>query len=228
MTKAQFALLTAALGLATMGGAGYYAYASTTPNTSGTNAAASGQRAGSATGGIPVPTGGASIVAGTGAGKGSTAYKSGVPECGNGDVQVSESSGQGAAGHLSLLLIFQNVSGHECFLHGYPGAALSAQGGGNPLNATRSLSGYLGGAVGLKQVPYVFLDAAGKASAVLEWSDVQNGSAPGGCVLRNPVSLVVTPPNFTQSSTLTFAGSPVCSGFEVHPVLTGVVSQPVG
>ena len=227
MTKIQFALLAAVLGLATMGGAGYYAYANSAPHKSGADGAtASGQPSGGGAGGaVELPTDGASAPTGDVSDAG-TNGSGGGSACQNGDVQVSESAGQGAAGHVSLLLVFQNVSGHLCTLHGYPGASITAQDGTDLLDAKRTLSGYLGGAVGLKKAPVISLAAGERASAVLEWSDVDSGS---GCTPTNQANLVVTPPNFTQSSTLSIAkGTEICSGFQIHPVLKGVVSEPAG
>lgn len=222
MTKGQFALLTAALGLVTMGGAGYFAYASSGTHSSNSNgASAAGLPTGAGTGTAAVPGDGSSATSdsgGNGNGNGSGR------NCQNGDIQVTEQAGQGAAGHISLLLVFQNTSGSTCVLHGYPGAELTGQAGTAGLNATRTLSGHLGGAVGLAKAPTVVLAPGGDASAVLEWSDVPTGS---GCAMQNPTSLLVTPPNTTQTSTLSISsGTAVCSGLEIHPVLKGVVSEP--
>jgi hypothetical protein len=213
MTKGQFAMLTAALGLATMGGAGYIAYASTTPSSHGTasnsGAAAGGQQSGSSASGggtVALPDGAASADGSAGA----------VAQCVNGDVKVTDSQGQGAAGTLSLVLVFQNVSGHRCSLYGYPGASLAGPAGEDLLDAQRNRSG-------LSKMPVVILDAGDQASAVLQWSDVQTSSVPGGCAVQKAANLMVTPPNFTQSTTLSLGtGIDVCSGFEIHPVLEGV------
>ena len=238
MTKIQFAVLTAVLGLATMGGAGYIAYANTSPHGSGgdTGASASGQGGANASGTSPANANGSSGQGGangTGAKAGATGDAGetdgdtgGDAQCVNGDVQVTDTEGQGAAGHVSLLLVFQNVSGHPCHLHGYPGASLVDQAGDNLLNAKRTLSGYLGGGVGLQKIPDVLLPAGGKASAVLEWSDVPDSSQPNDCDVQNATGLLVTPPNFTQSTSLSLGGSTVCSDFQIHPVLAGVVSRP--
>ena len=212
MTKGQFAMLTAALGLATMGGAGYIAYANTSPgHPSTTNNGETVNVQNGATGAASpsLPADAASAQA-----TGSDA--NGVAACVNGEVQVTEQSGQGAAGHVSLLLIFQNTSSTACSLYGYPGASLVGPGGADLLDAKRNRGG-------LGTMPTVVLAAGAEASAVLEWSDVPNSSASGGCQVQNAASLVVTPPNFTQSTTLTFpAGTPVCSAFEIHPVLKSV------
>jgi Protein of unknown function (DUF4232) len=213
MTTGKFALLTAVLGLMMMGGAGYVAYANTSPSAhdtaSGNGTAANQQQSGANGGSVPVQTGGAGT-------DGSTAA---VPQCVNGNVQVTETDGQGAAGTLSLLLIFQNVSGHRCSLYGYPGASIVGPGGEDLLDAKRVRGG-------LAKMPTVTLDAGERASTLLEWSDVPSGTGSGGCQVQGAASLAVTPPNFTQSSTFSLgAGTEICSAFEIHPVVEGVAGR---
>jgi hypothetical protein len=213
MTKGQFALLTAALGLVAMGGAGYIAYADTSPSphdtASGNGAAVSRQRSGADGGSVPVQSGGASTDGSTGV----------APQCVNGSIQVTETDGEGAAGTLSLLLVFQNVSGHRCSLYGYPGASIVGPGGEALLNAQRVRGG-------LAEIPTVTLDAGERASTLLEWSDVPSGAAPGGCQVQGATTLEVTPPNFTESATFSLgAGTEICSAFEIHPVVKGATGQ---
>ena len=214
MTKGQFVLVTVALGLLTMGGAGYIAYANTSPSStqqgtgSDAGTASSGQQSGAGGGTVPLPSGG-------------TAAKdsaSADPECVNGDVSVTDVPGQGAAGTLSLVLIFHNVSGHRCYLTGYPGASVVGPGGEDLLDAGRDHAD-------AAKISDVTLAVDGRASALLQWNDVPGAAGPSGCQVRNAANLMVTPPNFTQSSTLSIsasAGTEICSGFEIHPVVKGL------
>ena len=239
MTKGQFIALTAVLGLATMAGAGYLAFAASDGGgghgTGGPSSSAAAQ--GGSGGVIEVPTDGASAstggaaqsatpsasaTGGAGAGSGK------VPACGDADIQVSTTDSQGAAGHISMVLMFVNTGAQVCRLQGYPGAALLGQNGADLRDAKRTLSGYSGGAEGLSSPPAVVLKPNATASAVLEWSDVPTGSgANGGCAVQNPLSLAVTPPNTTQSTTMALpAQLDVCAEFQVHPVLPGVVHTP--
>jgi hypothetical protein len=224
MTKGQFALLTAALGLVTMGGAGYFAYASSTAHAAaGGGASAAGQPSSGGAGVVTLPTGAASPSADQGA-TGAAGAQAGVRACQNGEVSVTEEPGQGAAGHVSLLLVFQNTSGQTCTLRGYPGASLVDQKNRDLLDASRTLTGHLGGAVGFSKPPVVVLASGAQASAVLEWSDVATSS---GCEVQNPAGLLVTPPNTKVSTPLSLAaGSEVCGEFQIHPVLKGVLSEP--
>jgi hypothetical protein len=246
MTKAQFALLTAALGLATVAGTGYLAFATASPGSGSPGTGAQGGASTDAQGGGQVGPGvqlsptdgadsptpsqqGASPSAEAKGGGKSTGGAPGVVRCGNSDIQVSEQGEGAAAGHVSLLLVFTDIGRQPCVLQDYPGASLLDQ-DGNSLDAVRTLSGYSGGAVGLSSPPQVVLKPNGTASAVLEWSDVPTGSGPnGGCAMPDPASLAVTPPN--TKATSTFALPPkaaVCSGFQIHPVLAGIGNTPSG
>jgi hypothetical protein len=232
MTKGQFAALTAALGLATMAGTGYIAYANSGSHGSGGgNGASSGSQAGAGSQPSSGATGyGAGSTAtsdpkqGGSSGSGGDSGSNSAPPCGNADIQVTTSDNEGATGHISLLLVFTNNSGHDCVMHGYPGAALQAQNGTDAGDAVRKLSGFSGGAVGLSAPPLVLLHSNAAASAVLEWSDVPTAS---GCAVQDPVALDVTPPNTTQTTTIPLpAQTDVCGGFQVHPVLAGIKRVP--
>jgi hypothetical protein len=227
MTKGQFALLTAALGLATMAGAGYFGYAhadspsskgsSSSGSASGSQGGAAGAGTGAAAGGGGATGGGATdgaAASGNGAAGSVSGTAASVPECTGSDIQVEESGGGGAAGHLSVVLDFTDVGGHACFLRGYPGASMLAQDGSSVLDARRTLSGPASGVTGLSSPPRVVLQPGGVATAVAEWSDVSGGSQ--SCL--SPVNLGVTPPNTKQTTTFSMAGQQVCSDFEVHPV----------
>lgn len=233
MTKGQFAALTAALGLATMASAGYIAYASSgSHNSSSNNASSSGTGSSNgmsgANGGAIVPSGGAAKgTSGASPEAGNSGASGTTPACGNADIQVTTTDDEGATGHLSMLLVFTDSSDHDCLLHGYPGASLLGPKGADLLDATRTLYGFAGGAVGatsLSSVPHVLLHPGATASAVLEWSDVPTGS---GCAVQNAVALAVTPPNTTQTTQIALSGqTEVCAEFQIHPVLSGVKRTP--
>jgi hypothetical protein len=236
MTKGQFAALTVALGLATMAGAGYIAYASADPHGSGANAGGATNSATGTPGGGLSPTagpggdggaGGATAPASQGTAGKTAPAGAAAQACGDADITVSTAQSQGAAGHLSMLLVFTNTSDHICALRGYPGASMLGVNGTDLIDATRTLKGYSGGAVGLSTAPRVVLKPTESASAVLEWSDVPTGSgADGGCVAPDPIALAVTPPNTKQTTTISVAKPQVCAEFQIHPVLKGIVHTP--
>lgn len=226
MTKGQFALLTAALGLATMAGAGYFGYVhADSPSSAGSGSSGSaigdqGPSAGTGSGGTP-----AGGVAGGNAGSGNSGSgsvtPSTVPECTGTDIQAAKADSEGAAGTLSVVVDFTDVSGHACFLRGYPGASMLAQDGNSLLDATRTMYGPAGGATGLSSPPRVVLKPGGVATAVVEWSDVSDGTQ--SCL--KAVDLGVTPPNTKQTTVFDLSGqAEVCSGFEVHPVVPAAAS----
>jgi hypothetical protein len=127
--------------------------------------------------------------------------------------------------HDGQVLEFTNVSGHACTLHGYPGAAVIANGDGRTLvNATRELNGYIGDERQLSSAPLVTLKAGQSGSAVVEWV----GDAGEPCYANGSGTLVVTPPNTTKSTslrTITVGSSGLCANFEVHPVIPGVLAR---
>jgi hypothetical protein len=217
MTKGQFALLTAALGLVTMGGAGYFAYASSTPHSSGSNgASANGQPTGASGSTGLAPSGGPGATSDPTSSGSTGELSGGKTPCQNGEIQVTDQPGQGAAGTISMVLVFQNVSSRTCTLHGYPGAELTGAGGAHLVDAARVLP------PGLAKAPNVALAPGEQATALLLWSDVPTSL---GCAGQKAVQLLVTPPNTTKSTALSIsAGTSVCAQFRVRPVLTGVTT----
>lgn len=232
MTKGRFALLTSSLGLATMAGAVYVGYASaSSAGSHGQAGGASGSHSTVGSGGvISKPTDGTSGGAGlptaiASSDQRSTTSSPKAPMCVNDDIQVSVADGQGAAGHESIVLVFQNVSSHICYLRGYPGASAEDQAGRDLLDAQRTLTGYIGGATGLSAPPRVVLQAGDSASAVLEWD--AGPTATGACDVPSAASLAATPPNTTKTTVLTWPNPPqICQSFEIHPVVPGVSTVP--
>jgi len=173
---------------------------------SGATATATGAPTGTAV--SPSPSGDG------GAGASAHAQAGGGAACTGTQLHVTTAEGGAAAGHLGMVLVFANTGSTACTLAGYPGAALSGSGGGTLLNAQRTLSGYIGGA---QAVNAVTLAAGASASALLEWSDVPTGN---GCPGAGAAALLVTPPNTTATTALAPINE-VCSGFQIHPVVSG-------
>ncbi|MGH3258830.1 MAG: DUF4232 domain-containing protein [Streptosporangiaceae bacterium] len=151
-----------------------------------------------------------------------------VPACTAGELTVTEGGGNGAgdtaSGHAALAVRFTNVGSRACSLRGYPGVAVRGPGGA--LNAQRALRGYLGGDAGPSPSP-VTVPPGGTASALVEWLFFpRDGSAAvttGDCPGYRAARLLVTAPDQTTSAVLATPGAvtPVCWGFEVHPVVPG-------
>ncbi len=151
------------------------------------------------------------------------------PECTAADLTVTPGVTQGAVSHSSLVLLFTNSSSAPCVVQGYPGVAAQLP-GGQVYNAVRAMAGYMGGdaAPSPAQVP---LAPGRTASAVIEWLIApQDGSAsvtPADCAGDGAVGLLVTVPDQTTSTRLAPPDqySPICWGFEVHPIVAGSTGQ---
>lgn len=135
-----------------------------------------------------------------------------VPVCST-NIRVIEGQSQGAAGHLTLVLIFNNVGHTSCRIVGYPKVALVTPSGAVVAHAQQSLSGMAGGASGIASIT---LPAGASASSLVEASDVPQGSITD-C---GSYSLMVTPPNQTVAVPAGTATMPKCE-IQVHPVVAG-------
>jgi hypothetical protein len=118
----------------------------------------------------------------------------------------------GAAGHEGVVVLFRNHGSTTCTLTGYPGAAGLNASGAQIAQATRTLTGMIGGCH-CSHAPLLTLNPGTTVSAVIEG----NIGGPGPCDAFH--SLLVTPPN-TSTSTHLAVTVPSC-GFDVHPVVTG-------
>lgn len=147
----------------------------------------------------------------------------GTPPCGNGQIAVSDTGGGAGLGHVDQVLVFTNTSHTACTLTGYPGVAGLNSTGQDAVQATRTLSGYLGGLLpGDTTLPVVSLAPGQTASAIVEGTDNPIGSQP--CFHFQ--ALLVTPPNLTEQTRVGISdagmgGFPDCSGLKVHPLVAG-------
>ena len=147
-----------------------------------------------------------------------------VHACANSSLSTSLHSADAATMHEGEVLVFTNVSKQTCVLSGYPGAAIEYK-SSTLLNATRTLNGYMGDGQNLSSPPQVTLKPGASASAVLEW--VENAGQ--RCYANRAGTLHVTPPNTTATvalgSTLTVGQNGICSGFDIHPVVAGIIQD---
>lgn len=162
-------------------------------------------------------SGGSTSTATPPAGVTTTTAHASVPECLD-DIRVIPGTAQGAAGHIALVLIFNNVSTTKtCEIYGYPGVDLVNASGGTVAHLARTLRGMAGGEpAGVTSPQGVVLAPGQSASALAEASDVpQNGITDCGSY-----SLLVTPPDQTVSVPAGTAMLPRCAA-EIHPVVPG-------
>lgn len=125
-------------------------------------------------------------------------------------------SNDSAAGHIGVILRYQNTSTVTCTLQGYPGVAGLNAAGQQVAQAKRSPNGSMPGIPTGMSPPVVTLKTGQSASNFVEGSDVPQGGS-GACPTYP--KLLVTPPNTTQQVTINtyMAG---CA-FQVHPVVPG-------
>ena len=138
--------------------------------------------------------------------------------CTGAAVGVSGQQASAAAGHQGVVLLFVNNGSASCLLYGYPGVAGLDASGAQVVQATRTLIGMMGGlAPGVTTLPKITLSPGQKASAVVEGSDVVQGTETS---CPTYAALLVTPPNTMTSVKVPFS-LPGCSPIEVHPVVSG-------
>jgi hypothetical protein len=125
---------------------------------------------------------------------------------------------QGAAGHRSLVLVFNNVSHTTtCEIFGYPGVDLVTAGGATVSHLRRTLRGMAGGEPAGVTAPHgVVLAPGASASALAEASDVPQG----GIADCGDYSLLVTVPNQYVAVGGGTAMLPRCDA-QIHPVVAG-------
>ena len=142
-----------------------------------------------------------------------------APPCASGQVGVSVSEPQAAAGHRGVTLIFALANGAApCTLTGYP--RVESAGGGPFDHARPTLRGYMGGLPdGVDGPPTVTLAPSQLAQSVLE-SVADDGSSDQCTGMAN---LSVIPPGTTAGVAV---GAPIdgCQ-LQVHPV-TPVTIEP--
>ncbi|MCX4091767.1 DUF4232 domain-containing protein [Nocardia sp. alder85J] len=132
--------------------------------------------------------------------------------CGTGAVIIGAEQMSPATLHRGVRLTFSLVgAAAPCALTGYPGVDSGA--GGPLLHATRTPRGFMGGLpAGDDTAPPVRLDSGHLAHAIVEGVAVD--AAGNGC--PQYTSLLVTPPDSTETSTLTVPID-TCA-LQVHPV----------
>ena len=134
------------------------------------------------------------------------------------DIRVIPGSSQGAAGHIALVLIFNNVSTTTtCEIIGYPGVDLVTPSGATVAHLVRTLRGMAGGEpAGVTAPQPVILAPGASASALAEASNVPQG----GISDCGSYPLLITVPNQTVSVSGGTAMLPRCEA-QIHPVVPG-------
>jgi hypothetical protein len=140
-----------------------------------------------------------------------------VRPCGDTAFTVSAGNQLGATGHSSIVLRFRNQLPQPCTVRGYPGLDAVSASGTVLAHATRTLSGFAGGA---HSVSTLTVGAGQTVSALAEWMNF-NPSTSGAC----PTStwIVVTPANTTYSHYLPVHVT-ACR-LQIHPTVSGTTGD---
>ncbi len=179
---------------------------STTPNTASSSVSTL-----PSSGSVP------STAASSSATSAATATQASTPQC-TSDIRVIPGTSQGAAGHIALVLVFNNVSPTTtCEIIGYPGVDLVTTSGATVAHLTRTLRGMAGGEpAGVTAPRAVVLAPGASASALAEASDVPQG----GITNCGEYDLLITVPNQFVSVGGGTAMLPRCEA-QIHPVVPG-------
>jgi hypothetical protein len=162
---------------------------------------------------------------------GTAVATSGPSPCADDQLTVTLGRSDAGLGHAGDALLFRNTGPAACTLGGYPGVALLDAAGKQVVQATRTLTGYLGGLRAGTTTPPVLVVAPGATvSALLEGTDVPTGTATSCPVYAR---VLVTPPNQTASVALSLSVGPKglaetmpgCSTPQIHPVVAGTTGQ---
>lgn len=179
--------------------------------------------------GVAVAVAGVAVASGLGASSVALASSSGpavvaraavIRACTAGDLGawVAVDQGNGAAGSVFFPLQFTNLSGHACWMRGFPGVSAIDRFGhqlGSPASRDHI------------SVPHTVVLAAGAtAHAVFRWSDVAVTTAPGCHPVSSAFELRIFPPG-QRSSTHAAFDLAACSRpgpiyISVGPIIPGV------
>ena len=129
------------------------------------------------------------------------------------ELSVTPGQSNGAAGSITVPVLFKNISQRTCSLQGYPGVAGLNAAGQQVTQAVRTPFTHVGPPSAISLAP------GQTASAPVQGSDVPVGTATT-CV--SYPKLLVTPPGETHSQQVVVT-LPGCNGLRVGPVVAGTM-----
>ena len=144
-----------------------------------------------------------------------------IPKCTASDlgVWVAVDQGNGAAGTIYYPLEFTNLSGHTCYLSGYPGVS-ALDSSGNQLGSPAGWGSLAGAHI-------VNLAPGATAHTILGYHDVVVGTSPGCAQVKAATYLRVYPPGQRSSTNAAFPvdvcshAGPIYMSIE-DPIIPGV------
>lgn len=129
------------------------------------------------------------------------------------ELSLTPGQSNGAAGSITVPVLFKNISQRTCTLQGYPGVAGLNAAGQQVVQAVRTPFTHVGPPSAISLTP------GQTASAAVQGSDVPVGTATT-CV--SYPKLLVTPPGETHSQQVVVS-LPGCNGLRVGPVVAGTM-----
>jgi hypothetical protein len=144
----------------------------------------------------PSTSGGGPTTPEQSAAHGASIHLSSGGRCTAGQLHVNVASGDNAAGHIGLLVVFTNTSTRSCTMYGYPGVSF-VTGHGDQVNDAAQRAG--------RTPSLVTLAPNGKAHASLLLVNVNNYAGNPNCQATLTAGIRVYPPDET---TALFARSP--------------------
>ncbi|MBO0871386.1 MAG: DUF4232 domain-containing protein [Micromonosporaceae bacterium] len=136
--------------------------------------------------------------------------------CATSGLTVSLGHAGAGAGHRGVAVVFGNSGSVGCYLRGYPRVVALDASGRQVASATHTPRGYLGGLAQGHSIGKVTLAPGGTGSAYVEGMAFN----PDGTACTGYRALLVTPPGGTSPTRLDLTGD-LCSGLQVHPVVSG-------
>lgn len=145
-----------------------------------------------------------------------------IPACTAGDLGVwlAVDQGNGAAGTIYYPLQFTNLSGHTCYLYGFPGVSAVSRSGvrlGSPAQW-----GSRAGARVVNVAP------GGTAHTILAYHDAVVSTEPGCDPVNTAATLSVIPPNKTTATHAAFAFQACSHAGPLYMTITEPIKAGVG
>jgi hypothetical protein len=129
------------------------------------------------------------------------------------ELSVTPGQSNGAAGSITVPVLFKNISQRTCTLQGYPGVAGLNAAGQQVVQAVRTPFTHVGPPSAISLTP------GQTASTPVQGSDVPVGTA---TTCTSYPKLLVTPPGETHSQQVVVS-LPGCNGLRVGPVVAGTM-----
>lgn len=140
--------------------------------------------------------------------------------CDSGDLHVSTEPGGAAAGHDITRIVFQNTSGHACWVRGYPGVSYVAGSDGHQVGGSALRDSSHG-----PSSARIWLIPNAHAYALLNQPNPENFTS-SGCDPTSVRGLRIYPPEETSSLYAADSGRACASSGTGRPLITALSKSP--